>query len=248
MNVKRFFILLFLLFSGVPEQTIIGQSASKSPVSFDGLFIANSNGFGPIPAFSFDKPTAMMFLSVQKGRFSYSPDIAIGLDGDLWMTNHWLHYHLPGTDRFHFRTGINPNIFFDHQVSGTQEEIIHAYRYVTFEASGSFTVSQTWDLNLMYRYNRGLDEGTISGHFMDLSSNITLSGSNRSVSFKLAPQLFYFDHTGNLDGIFGGFLASAGYRQNPFSVYFHGVRKIWAAFSPAPVFQWSAGLQYRFSL
>src|SRR5664279_505761 len=47
-------------------------------------FSLNSNGIAPIPAFSLDKPAIIASVGLTKGRFSYDPGLAYGLDGKVW--------------------------------------------------------------------------------------------------------------------------------------------------------------------
>jgi hypothetical protein len=67
----------------------------------------NSNGIASIPAFSLDKPAIMASVSLAKGRFSYSPILAYGLDLKPWFIDNWLHYKLIKKPAFELRAGFN---------------------------------------------------------------------------------------------------------------------------------------------
>lgn len=237
-------LVWFLLpFTALSQGQETGDTLDSSFEDSGSVLITN-NGFAPIPAFSFEKPTVMAFLSFHKGRFGYQPDAALGLNGDLWMNNHWLRYYFSGTRRFNFRGGINLSLFFNHETTDSQEEIIKADRNITLEAAGDYQVSDMLAVGLMYRYNHAVDRGTISGHFIDLSANVSGVSVADNIALSLGPKLFYFDHIGDVDGLFVAIDASIGHEQLPLSISFQGVRRMWSNFSPSPVFQWNVGVQY----
>jgi len=96
------------------------------------LLVANA-GFAPIPAFSFNDPLAIGFLSLKKKRFSYEPDFALGLNGKPWITNHWFRLIILKTSVIIVRTGINPFLFFESERIPSGDERIHVQRNITFE-------------------------------------------------------------------------------------------------------------------
>lgn len=245
-HIKKVYILL--LFSLLITGSITAQHSEPGSDSrnVNGLMLMTSNGFAPIPAFSFDKPAAMVFLSIDRSRFSYRPDVALGFDGDLWMNNHWFFYRLPVDSRFFLKGGVNLSLFFQHETGSSQQEIIRANRNITLEGAGAYQLSESSVLNFTYRYNHAVDPGTVSGYLFDFTATFSNIVIIDQLYMDLRPQLFYFDHKEQLDGLFTSVYLAAGFKKIPFTPYFRGVQRLWSNFTPSPVFQWSVGVQHVF--
>lgn len=242
---KLFAVLLALTFPFIT----FAQHNEKSPVvvwNVNGTGFVTTNGFAPIPAFSLEKPAAMIFLSVQRGRFSYQPDVALGIDGDLWMNNHWFRYRLAGNNRFTFEAGMNVSLFFLHETESSGKEHIRANRNLTAEAAVAIQTNGKSTIRFQYRYNYAVDSGTISGHMIDLSGHIQEIARIGLLFLELRPQLFYFDHTGNMDGFFASSFFNFSYKDFPVSLFSQKVYRIWSNFTPHSVFRWNAGVKYVF--
>jgi len=63
----------------------------------------NSNGIAYVPAFSLDKPAVIGTFSLIKGRFSYDPMLAYGLDLKPWIIDNWFHYLIVDRPVFEFK-------------------------------------------------------------------------------------------------------------------------------------------------
>src|SRR5512140_1738482 len=72
----------------------------------------NSNGISSIPAFSLGKPAIVAAAGLAKGRFSFDPTLAYGLDRRPWYIDSWFHYILVDKPVFKLRTGINISMYF----------------------------------------------------------------------------------------------------------------------------------------
>ena len=96
----------------IPTNDSLHQTPDKAKWEVSGLLLVTNNAFAPIPAFSFDRPAVMSFLSVRNDKWKYEPDFSIGLNGKPWMWNNWLRYELSGSQSFGLYVGINPTLFF----------------------------------------------------------------------------------------------------------------------------------------
>jgi hypothetical protein len=183
-------------------------------------------------------------LSLKKGRFQFEPDFALGLNGKPWMANNWFRFSILEKRKWKLNTAINPFLFFEDIQAGTDVQFIHVQRNISFEVSMEFKPSLRSGLNLVYRYNKGNDGG-LSGHLYDLSSNLIITSGSSKTSLIFRPQLFYFDFTGSTDGLFTSTGLIMSKQGLPFSLQVQGVWLLKADF-PADKFSWNTGLTYSF--
>ncbi|MDZ7607256.1 MAG: hypothetical protein U5K79_17115 [Cyclobacteriaceae bacterium] len=108
MRVIIFFLpALFIITSA----SATDSDSTKTPVRISGMLSLNTNGVAAVPAFALGKPALMLNLSVRKGRFSYDPTIAYGLNLKPWIFDNWFHYRLVDKPNFELRTGCNVSMF-----------------------------------------------------------------------------------------------------------------------------------------
>jgi hypothetical protein len=208
-------------------------------------FSFNSDGINPIPAFSLGKPAVMASLNFTKGRFSYDPALAYGLDAKPWYIDNWFHYRIINRPEFKLRTGINFSMFFSEKTL-TDENILQGQRYFTGELAGIFNLTPTSNITLMYWSDNGQEHGTLTGHFISLSaerSNIKLGRLFLMTTFL---QLFSINYDGPNDGLFVSPKISFSANESHFSVFLQATQPITTNISPYPGFQWNVGLAYLF--
>ena len=248
MRILLISLLLFIAFDcySQEEKSVNNLNGVKDTlaVKVNGKLLVANAGFAPIPAFSFDNPLAIGFLSLKKKRFSYEPDFALGLNGKPWITNHWFRLIILKTSVIIVRTGINPFLFFESERIPSGDERIHVQRNITFELATEHQLSKKWSLTLTYRYNNGNDGG-LSGHFYDASGSLSGIVISKMISIDLKPQLFYFDLTGKFDGLFTSGSIYILHQQLPISIYFQAVLPLWTSFE-GNHFNWNTGLVYSF--
>lgn len=102
-----FFIFVFTV--SFPQQK---PDTSRVKFISSATFSLNSNGFSSIPAFSLGKPAVVASLALAKGRLSYDPVLAYGLDMKPWYIDSWIHYMLMDKPSVKLRTGVNFSMFF----------------------------------------------------------------------------------------------------------------------------------------
>ncbi len=219
------------------------STGQKSNVS-GRVMLANA-GFAPVPAFSFNSPLVMGFLSLKKKRFSFEPDLAVGLNGKPWLVNNWFRLAFIDRKKLKATVGLNPSLYFGEVFMLSGESIIRAHRNLTFEFAGEQTLTPLWSLRWTYLLVHAFDTGALSGQFFDISSVITALRLPKIMIVKVKPEVFYFNFDGNIDGFYGSGSVTADLQCIPLSVYFQGVQPFWAGF-PGTHYKWNAGLVYGF--
>lgn len=205
----------------------------------------NSNGIASIPSFSLDKPAIIASVTLAKGRFSYDPTLAYGLDLRPWFIDNWLHYRIVVKPKFELRTGFNISTFGSKYL--LDEGSIHeAQRYFAFELSGTYKLTSKSILSLSYWNDRGQEQGTIKGHFLSIVGERSDIMLGEKVSLAANVMLFYINYTGNEDGIFISPKISSCVKNIPFSLYFQCTQAIQSNIDPFPPFRWNIGLSYTF--
>jgi hypothetical protein len=241
---KTFFFLLFIfIFTASSSQ----QKPDSSRVKFtsSATFSLNSNGFSTIPAFSLGKPAVMASVALAKGRLSYDPVLAYGMDMKPWFIDSWIHYMLINKTSFKLRTGFNFSMFFN-AYKLPDKTILQGERYWAIELAGFYYLSSKTILTLMYWNDRGQDPGTIKGHFINMSAERNEINLGRSFLLNISVQLFYIGYEGNNDGLFISPKISTGLRSAPVSLFLQAMQPFTTNISPNPGFRWNLGIAYTF--
>jgi hypothetical protein len=215
-------------------------SDSISPVSVSGQVQLANMGFAPVPAFSFNSPIVTGLLSVKKKQFSFQPDAAVGLNGNPWMANNWFRFMFSERKRWKTNIGINPSLFFKTEKMKPGEELVRAYRNLTFEVGAERRICGVV-VHFTWQNIHAFDEGTLSGNFLDISSPLTFVPLKRKLIFHARPQVFYFNFDGNVDGLFTSATVTMEFTSLPLSVYTQGVLPLWTNF-PGNSFKWNFGV------
>jgi hypothetical protein len=230
--------LILLVSPASHSQDSCASTSGKTKVS-GRVFLVNT-GFAPIPAFSFNSPIIISGLVIRRRWFSYEPDFALGFNGKPWIANSWFRFIIKDNEKLQLNAGINPFLFFRNRVDFEGDEIIQAQRNLC----GGIIAKYKSHIPVIveYRYNHGFDK-QLSGHFISLSSNIPALGE--SIRFDISPQLFYFNFTGKMDGLFASTAMDVSYKTVPVSLYLMGVLPMAVNF-PGTSFKWNIGIVYAF--
>jgi len=206
-------------------------------------FSLNSNGIAPIPSFSLDKPAIIANIGLVKGRFSFDPGLAYGLDGKAWYIDSWLHYKIIARHKFDLKLGANFSTFCSgFAISGVKIQM--AERYFTFSITPTYKFSPVSSLSFDYWSDNGQEKMSIRGHFFDIvydRSEIAL-GQKALVGVNI--MLFYINYTGKNDGLFISPRVSLGMRKVPVALFFQASQAIQSNISPWPGFRWNVGISY----
>lgn len=241
----KLFVSSILLFICSVSFSIEKSDTLKSRLKATCTVSLNSNGIASIPSFSLDKPAIMASVTLAKGRFSYDPILAYGLDLRPWFIDNWLHYRIVVKPKFELRAGFNISTFGSKYL--LDEGSIHeAQRYFAFELSGTYKLTSKSILSLSYWNDRGYEPGTISGHFFSIVGERFDIMLGEKVSLAANVMLFYINYTGNEDGFFISPKISSYVKNIPFSLYLQGTQAIQSNIDPFPKFRWNVGLSYTF--
>ncbi len=236
-------LIFFFIFSASysNEKTDSSKKDLKTGCSLS----LNSNGIASIPAFSLGKPALIASIGLAKGRFSFDPVLAYGLNMKPWFIDAWLHYMLVNKPVFKLRTGFNFSNFFS-EYKLPDKEILQAERYWAIELAGFFYLSPESNISLMYWNDRGQDPGTIKGHYLSIAGERNNINISKKVLFSASLQIFYINYDGNNDGLFISPKISSSVRDFPFTLFFQAIQAIKSNISPDPGFTWNTGLSYTF--
>ncbi len=249
---KKMIILLIWLvgissvYAQVENDNVSAGTVIKKKVNVHGMILLTHNAFAPIPAFSFDDPALMAFLSVGSKRFKYEPDFSIGLNGRPWMWNNWFRYTCEDRQKFKLAVAVNPSLFFISTKTEGAEDLLEAHRNLTGEVMATFQPAAKQKYMLTYRYNEAFDFGTINGHFIDLAAEFQKVLEYKNLTVTLRPQLFYFNNQGSVDGLFVGNTVQLGHSKFPFLLAYQSVQSIWTNFLPEAAYRHSISFIFLF--
>jgi len=221
------------------------SDSTRHPLQVSGVISLNSNGIAPVPSFALGAPAITLNLSLRKNWFSYDPQLSYSLDFRPWIIDHWFHFRILNRTKFELRTGFNVSTFFSEYQTPTQF-VWQGQKYGTLELAGIYKFSPTSSIGLMGWYDKGFDEGTVTGYFIDIVYDKSDIKLGKHLLFAFNFQLFYIDYTGNSDGFFVSPKLSLTASRFPLSIFFQGIQALSTNISPFPEFQWNIGIGYAF--
>jgi hypothetical protein len=188
--IRRQTAILFLFLLAII--TCQGQDKDSTFHKFkaDVNFSLNSNGVNPIPAFSLGKPAVVATAAISKGRFSWDPALAYGLDAKPWYIDNWFHYLIINKPVFKLRTGLNFSMFFSNK-NLPDEIILKGERYFTGELAGIFYITPTTSITVMYWSDNGQEHGTLTGSFYNVIGEKSGIKLGRRCLMTASLQLFF---------------------------------------------------------
>jgi len=206
-------------------------------------FSLNSNGIAPIPSFSLDKPAIIASVGLTKGRFSYDPGLAYGLDGKVWYIDSWLHYKIIARPKFELKLGVNFSTFCSgYEISGIKIQM--AERYFTFSITPTYKLSPVSSLSMDYWSDNGQEKTSIKGHFFDLVYDRSEIALGKKAMLGINLMLFYINYDGNNDGLFVSPRITLSMRNFPAALFFQASQAIQSDISPWPGFRGNVGISY----
>lgn len=240
MKLSSFLAFFFIFVYSYSSETADSSKTYLKPAFTVSL---NSNGISSIPAFSLGKPAVVATIGLAKGRFSFDPNLAYGLDMKPWYVDSWLHYMIVDKPVFKLRTGVNFSMYFS-EYKLPDKEILQGERYLALELAGFYYFTPGSYISVLYWNDNGLEPGTISGHYLSLAGERSEIRIGRYVLLSANFQIFYIGYDGNNDGLFISPKISFSVRNIPFSVFIQATQPIKSNISPFPGFKWNIGLSY----
>jgi hypothetical protein len=241
----KFRFPLLLVFIGLFNTFLLAEKPDSLKPKLDAgvTFSLNSNGIASIPAFSLNAPAMMASVYFVKGRFSYEPLLAYGLDGKPWFIDNWLHYKPIVRSKYDLRVGFNLSTFCS-KYELPEGSIHEAQRYFAFELTQTCKFTSRSFLSLAYWNDRGQEPGAISGHFLSLTGERNEIPVGKNVLLAANIMLFYINYTGENDGLFVSPKITSSVRNIPFTLFFQATQTIHTNVEPYPEFKWNVGISY----
>jgi hypothetical protein len=240
MRISFFLVFLFIFTVSYSQEE---TTALKKKLKAGASVSLNSNGIASIPAFSLGKPAIIASISLVKNRFSYTPNLAYGLDLRPWFIDNWLNYKIIRKPAFELSAGFNISTF-GSKYNLPEGSILEAQRYFAFAMTGVYKLSPKNSVTLAYWSDNGQEKGTLRGHFFNLLGERNDMIVGKTVLVSAAVQIFYINYDGNNDGFFVSPKVSSSIRDVPFSVFFQATQAISSNIEPFPGFHWNVGISY----
>ena len=201
---KRF--LLGCIFFGVCSAPILAQenSGSGQTVQLSGSAAVTNNGISLVPSFSLEQAAAILNLTLQKGSFSFEPELAFSLEeGRPWYQIYWLRYRMLNKGKFKLRTGAHLGLNFARIQDDQGEDAIKAERYLTAELAPSYEFSEKLRIGIYYLIARGFDiDNNTPLHFLTLNAEFTGIKVSPTLYLEIIPQVYYLSSFGDGDGYY----------------------------------------------
>jgi hypothetical protein len=243
-NLSGLVLLIMLLTVPVALKAAEKPDSLKSKLTAGVTFSLNSNGIASIPAFSLDKPALIFSPYVAKGRFSYEPVLAYGLNLKPWFIDNWFNFKLINRPKFELKASWNLSSFFTDFKPADSTEFLKAERYFAYALTGTIRFTPSVSLQLAYWNDRGQEEESLKGHFLNAVLEKSQIPVGNHVLLTAALQAFYINYTGESDGFFVTPRLSASVRNVPLSLFFMATQAIQSNIDPFPKFRWNVGIGY----
>jgi hypothetical protein len=247
---KLLFLILILAVNvanskDIADTTRTESDSTKHPLKVSGDVSLNSNGIAPIPAFALGKPTVMANIILTKNRFSYNPQLSYGLNFKPWIIDNWFRYKMIVKPKFELRVGLDISMFFS-EYETPDDEVWRGQRWIALELAGLYKFTKTSSLGLMIWYDKGLEEGTISGYFINFVADKTDIRICKNILMGINIQAFYINYTDNNDGFFISPKVSFSLKKPSFFIFGQLIQPLTSNIDPYPDFQWNIGIGYKF--
>jgi hypothetical protein len=240
-TIKTFCLVLFFHSSVVNASE--NSDSTRSKLKAGATFTLNSNGISSVPAFSLGKPALIAAVSVGKGWFSYEPTLGYSLDGHPWFIDNWLKVKIINRPGFELRTGMNVSSYCG-KYTVPEGEFLRVERYFTYEIAGTFRFARNTSLLAQYWNDRGQEDWSIKGHFVNAILERTDMALGKHVLFSATLQLFYINYTENNDGLFVAPRVAFSVRNFPVFIFSQVVQAITSNIEPYPGFNINVGIGY----
>lgn len=223
---------------------------TRSVFQFSGTISVTTNGISPIPAFSLDKPAVSAFLSLQRGRFQFDPEMAFSSRGVPWLLNNCFRYRVIEKPRFQLRTGLIWGVGYSYPevvLNGSAREVAQAERFLWLELLPKYRITEKIALSARtfsgYNFEPGSPEYI---NYIALQGNFTQLKVYKALHLSLFPQLFYLNIDGAADGLFASGIVGLAHEQLPLVLSSQFNQTVTTTIAPDPGFKWNISLAYRF--
>ncbi len=188
-------ILLLLSFLSVVNPLLAQESDSATTHSLSGSAGLTNNGISLIPSFSLEKPAALFNMSLEKGSFSFDPEITFSLEGKPWYMLFWFRYQLLDSNKFRMKVGTHLGLNFVEKTLPIPARPLNAIvteRYLVGELSPNYSITKNISIDIYYLLARAFDIGTNKTmNFISFDSTFSNIKLTEKLFIQLTPQLYY---------------------------------------------------------
>jgi len=221
----------------------------NKPINFSGTISATNNGISIVPTFSLGKPAAIAILSINKGRWSFDPDIRFSMAGKPWVFLFWGRYKLATTKKLTSNIGTHLGLNYQTNklpINGDTSETTITRRYAAAEVNHQYHISKNCSVGVYYLYSHGLDAGTIgNGHFATLNTNFSHIAITKKYFLQVSPQVFYLKLDAR-DGFYSTLNIAVKKQNAPLSLAALFNKQINSNIIGSKPFLWSVSVVYSF--
>lgn len=239
--------LLLLAFAGYSQQL----DTTKPVTLFSGNISLTTNGFSIIPTFSLNSPAVITQLSWRRRKFSIDPDIRLTPNLKKGSMVLWFRYYPIQQRKFSLRVGAHPAMNFQLRKitdsNGVVSEISQMRRFLAWELSPSYRITNNWAIGLYYLQGNGLQkDGPRTTHFINLSTGITNIRFGPWIRLAAYPAVYFLKLDSN-DGFYFTGTAELSHLRSPLSLSSSVNQTFYSNIPGNKIFMWNVSLNYRFS-
>ena len=180
------------------------ETGQKEAARIWGAAGITTNGISLVPSFSLEQPAAIFNLYLNKGRFSFEPELTFSLQ-ELrpWYQIYWLRYRIYDKGKFRLRIGAHPGFNFIKVADLDGDESIQVERYLTGELVPSYQLTNSISVGLYYLVSRGFDIDTSSLlHFLTFNLSINNLKLSKTLFLKWTPEIYYLSSFDDGEGYY----------------------------------------------
>lgn len=245
-KVLSFFGLLIM------NQYVLAQNVNSiTPhLNFSGNASLTNNGISIIPAFSLNKPAAIIDMSIGNERLSFEPYLGFSLEGNPWTFLFWGKYKLKQKGKFTINTGVHYGLAFSSVPfvsNGISTPMITAQRYLAGELVPNYAISKHVSAGVYYLYSHGLDSYAIPNtNFVAFYSSFNKINLTKKFFLNFTPQFYYLNLNG-IDGFYFSSIISLCMKDFPVSISYQFNKVINTNITGSPNFTGRASIVYSFN-
>ncbi len=238
---------MLLHFTGITwSQT---ADCSKQLTHFTGSAGITNNGISVVPTFSFDKPTAILLMSVGKKRISFEPDVRFSLDVKRGGVALWWRYKFLMNGKFRLNAGAHPAMNFivtADSAKDSSKSVILTQQFLAGELVPYYMLSKNVSVGMYYLYGHGLQQnGPRNVHFVTVNTNFSNIKITGQLFLQWIPQ-FYYLNIDKKDGVYFTSTATLLKRDFPLSLQSTINKTIKTNIPDDKNFVWNVTLFYAF--
>lgn len=192
-------LLNFLLVSLMSFLLAEENKSDDKNFIFSGSLSISNNGVAPVPSFTLGEPALINSVSITKGRLTFTPETGLDFSGNPWYIENWFRWQVLDS-RFKINLGIDWSFFFENYYV-PNAKVLEVQRYLALEIAGGYEIGENISALGKYWYNEGIGERTTDGHFVDFTLSINNIQLSDLFVIQIYPEIFYFNFTGNIDGL-----------------------------------------------